>query len=56
MKLNNMTAERKAAIDGYAFKWNPKRRAKEPVAWRKGYGEAEFAVVHSENYSEWVRE
>ena len=47
--------DRGGKLYGYEFKWNPKRRAKEPVAWRKGYGEAEFAVVHSENYSGWVR-
>ena len=46
--------EREGKLFGYEFKWNPKRQAREPRAWKKNYGNAEFHVIHSENYHEWV--
>jgi len=46
--------ERNGKLFGYEFKWNPKRKVKAPKAWLEAYEEAEFQVVNSENYLEWI--
>ena len=46
--------DRGGRLHAYEFKWNPKRRAKFPVAFREAYPEAGFEVIHGENYYEWV--
>jgi len=47
--------ERNGKLFGYEFKWNPKRKVKAPKAWIEAYEEAEFQVVNSENYLEWIK-
>jgi predicted AAA+ superfamily ATPase len=47
--------ERDGKLFGYEFKWNPKRKAKVPKAWKDTYKEAEFEVVNSQNYLEWIK-
>ena len=47
--------ERNGKLFGYEFKWNPKRKVKAPKAWLGTYKEAEFQVVNSENYLEWIK-
>jgi len=46
--------ERGGNLHAYEFKWNPKKRAKEPVAWKKGYENTEFKVINNENYLQWI--
>lgn len=46
--------EREGNLFGYEFKWNPKRKGKKPKGWGKAYPEAEFEVIHSENYLNWL--
>ena len=47
--------DRGGILYGYEFKWNPKRKAKEPVLWKRTYENAAFHVVNNENYVSWVR-
>jgi len=46
--------EREGKLFGYEFKWNPKRKVKVPGAWKKEYENAEFKVIHRDNYLDWV--
>jgi predicted AAA+ superfamily ATPase len=48
--------ERGGKLYGYEFKWNPKRQVKSPGAWKKNYKNAEFTVIHPDNYLEWIRD
>jgi len=47
--------EREGKLFGYEFKWNPKRKTKAPKAWLATYEEAEYQVVNSENYLDWIK-
>ncbi len=44
----------KGKLFGYEFKWNPNRKVKIPGAWKKEYKNAEFKVIHQDNYLDWV--
>ena len=46
--------ERGTRLYGYEFKWNPNRHVKSPGAWKKTYENADFTVIHPENYRSWV--
>lgn len=46
--------EREGKLFGYEFKWNPKRRGKIPKGWENAYPEAEFEIINSENYLNWL--
>ncbi|MGB3589018.1 MAG: ATP-binding protein [Tunicatimonas sp.] len=48
--------ERGGKLYGYEFKWNTKKHVKTPVAWKKSYENADFEVIHPNNYLEWIRE
>jgi len=48
--------ERGGRLYAYEFKWNPKRKAKVPKAWAETYENAEFEVINSENYLDWIVE
>ena len=48
--------EREGKLYGYEFKWNPKRKAKYPKGWQSTYAEAEYEVIHPENYLDWLKE
>lgn len=47
--------ERGGKLYGYEFKWNTKKYVKTPGAWKKNYENAEFEVIHPDNYLEWIR-
>ena len=47
--------DREGILHAYEFKWNPKKKAKEPVAWKKGYPESKFEVINSDNYLNWIK-
>ncbi|SHI47749.1 hypothetical protein SAMN05444280_102212 [Tangfeifania diversioriginum] len=51
----DLIEERGGNLFAYEFKWL-KRNAKIPVAWKKNYPEAEFQVISSDNYYEWLVE
>ena len=46
--------ERGGKLYGYEMKWNPSKRVKTPAAWAKFYKEANFQVIHLENFREWI--
>ena len=48
--------DRGGQLHAYEFKWSPKKKAKEPVAWKKGYENTVFEVIHRDNYLSWIRE
>jgi len=47
--------DRGGKLYGYEFKWNSKKRSKEPIAWKKGYPESEFHIINKDNYLEWLK-
>lgn len=46
--------DRGGRLYGYEFKWNPAKKVKAPGAWRRAYPDAEFQVIHPDNYQEWI--
>jgi uncharacterized protein len=42
-------------LRGYEMKWNPLTKARIPVTLRKGYPDAELAIVTPENYLNYVK-
>ncbi len=46
--------ERDGQLFGYEFKWNSRKIAKPPAAWRKAYPDAHFEVIKPDNYREWL--
>ncbi len=46
--------DRGGKLYGYEFKWNPKKKAKAPVAWSKAYPDGEFEVINPANYTDWL--
>ncbi len=47
--------DRGGILHAYEFKWNSKRKVKEPIAWKNAYGDSKFEVINNENYSNWIR-
>ncbi|MEZ4949669.1 MAG: hypothetical protein R2784_09825 [Saprospiraceae bacterium] len=41
-------------LNAFEFKWSPKRKAKPPVARKNAYPDAEFEIIHPENYLSWI--
>jgi len=46
----DLVEERGGRIAGFEFKWAASRRASAPTGWAKMYPEADFSVIHRENY------
>lgn len=46
--------DRGGQLHGYEFKWNPRKSAKAPTAWRKAYPDASFQVIYPDNYRIWL--
>ncbi len=47
--------DRGGKLYGYEFKWNPKKKVRIPKGWESNYPNAEFEVINSENYKNWIR-
>lgn len=47
--------DRGGILHTYEFKWNPSRKAKQPVAWKSTYENSPFEVINRENYFEWIK-
>ncbi len=45
--------EREGKLFAYELKWK-EQKVKIPKAWQNGYPDSSFAVIHSENYTDWV--
>ncbi len=46
--------EREGKLFAYEFKWNPLKKVKIPIAWKKAYPDSSFEVIHRDNYLEWI--
>ncbi len=43
-------------LSAFEFKWNSFKKVKIPTAWAKAYTNANFKVITSENYLDWISE
>jgi len=50
----DLVEERGQQLDGYEFKWSPKKAVKAPLEWINNYPGASFTVVTRENYQKIV--
>lgn len=50
----DLVEERGKQLDGYEFKWSPKKAVKAPQEWINNYPGASFTVVTRENYQKIV--
>lgn len=50
----DLVEERGKQLDGYEFKWSPKKAVKAPREWTNNYPGARFTVVTPENYQKIV--
>jgi len=48
--------ERGGKLYSYEFKWNPKKKIKEPRGWKNNYPDSEYEIINPENYTSWVKE
>lgn len=46
--------ERGGRLYGYEFKWASKKKARVPKSWQTTYADAEFEIIHPENYLNWL--
>jgi predicted AAA+ superfamily ATPase len=46
--------DRGGQLYGYEFKWNTRKPAKAPGGWKRNYPAADFSVIHSDNYLDWL--
>ncbi len=46
--------DRDGMLHAYEIKWNPKQKAKIPVAWKKAYKNATFSVLNREHYLDFI--
>ncbi len=46
--------DREGKLYAYEFKWNPSKKAKQPIAWKSNYFDSEFKVINHENYLNWI--
>jgi len=46
--------DRGGELYAYEFKWNPKKKVKEPIAWRNSYPDSHFTVIHPNNFMTWI--
>lgn len=50
----DLVEEREGRLFGYECKWSPKKVQPVPSNWERAYPEAEFNVIQSENYQDFV--
>jgi predicted AAA+ superfamily ATPase len=50
----DLIEEHSGKLFGYEFKWSPKKKVSAPALWLGTYPQAEFRVIHSENYLDFV--
>lgn len=47
--------DRGGVLHAFEFKWSPKKKPKQPIAWKKGYENSTYEVIHQDNYLKWIR-
>ena len=50
----DLVEEREGKLFGYEAKWSPQKRNIPPRQWIDAYPEAEYALVHPENYLDFI--
>ena len=50
----DLVEERGKQLDGYEFKWSPRKAVKAPQEWTKSYPGASFTIITPDNYQEIV--
>lgn len=50
----DLIEEHSGKLFGYEFKWSPNRTVSPPSHWIATYPDAEFQVIHSDNYLEFI--
>ncbi len=50
----DLVEEHSSKLYGYEFKWSPQKRAAAPARWLETYPEAEFQVIHPNNYLDFI--
>jgi len=46
--------DRASVLHAYEFKWNPKKKAKAPKAFKEAYPTSEFRVITRDNFYDWL--
>lgn len=46
--------ERDGRLFGYELKWNPQKKTREPLTWKRAYPESNFEVISRDNYLDWI--
>lgn len=46
--------DRGGRLHAYEFKWNPHKKVKTPAGWTRTYPDADYTVIHPENYLDWI--
>jgi predicted AAA+ superfamily ATPase len=50
----DLVEEREGNLFGYEFKWSPQKGEKVPTDWNKTYPEAQYHVIHPDNYFDFI--
>ncbi len=50
----DLVEEAAGQLRAYEFKWNTKKKVKCPGAWQKAYPKAEFHVINTDNYIDFI--
>ena len=50
----DLVEEESGNLRGYEFKWNPNKKVKVPGGWKNGYPDAEFHVINTDNYLDFI--
>jgi hypothetical protein len=50
----DLVEEESAQLRAFEFKWSSKKVAKSPGAWKKGYPDASFKVINTDNYLDFI--
>jgi len=50
----DLVEEESGNLRGYEFKWNSKKKVRAPGGWKNGYPDAEFHVINTDNYLDFI--
>jgi predicted AAA+ superfamily ATPase len=50
----DLVEEESGSLRGYEFKWNSKKKVRAPGGWKNGYPDAEFHVINTDNYLDFI--
>ncbi len=50
----DLVEEEAGLLRGYEFKWNAKKKGKVPGAWKRVYPDADFHIINTDNYLDFI--